>query len=281
MDNVAFQNITIGSDVEVFLQLEGKPVSAVGIIPGEKDTPVQFQPGHGLLRDNVMAEFFTPICFLKDPQTFLEALNNCLEHLQTVIPTGFSLGITPSMEFPEEELANEEACTFGCSPFIDIYKNFTRKSKVDDESIYANDVGNFRFAGGHIHFGWEGANRGIDPDGIIEDKAEVLKKMFFAAACDKFLYKPSLQEDTDDIRRQYYGKPGKVRFKPYGLEYRSLSNYWVRSQGQMETILERITQMIEWVNSIDPGDYLQQIIEIQAELIGPAVPVQVTVEQII
>lgn len=250
-----FNKITIGSDIEVFLQDSHGPVSAVGIIEGDKESPIEFLPGFGLQRDNVMAEFNIPPVNLGDVDSFVTHIKTCLEHIQEVIPSYMSLLIKPSVEMEEEDLQTEEACQFGCSPFVDIWK---QKSKiVEQESIYAEDVANFRFCGGHIHIGWQGSSLGYNP--LTEtwtDEEEMQKKMFLASLCDIFLYIPSFFEDTDDIRRQYYGKPGKVRFKEYGIEYRSLSNYFCQNESFMQKIMERLSAMIEYANMVHPSDYV-------------------------
>lgn len=255
-----FKKVTIGSDVEVFLSTErGEPVSAVGLIDGGKEDPVVFLPGYGLQRDNVMAEFNIPPIPLGDKIGFAEAFKTCLEHLSKVIPSALRIHIVPSVEMDDNQLQCEEACTFGCSPFFDIYKQ-PAKGPVQDESIYAEDVGNFRFAGGHIHIGWEGAGVCHHKDsGMIVDQREYEKKLFLASLCDVFLLLPSYAEDMDDRRRQYYGKPGKVRFKPYGIEYRSLSNYFVRDETIMMKIMDRLSAMLEFANNVDPGDYLTAV----------------------
>jgi len=46
---------------------------------------------------------------------------------------------------------------------------------------------------------------------------------------DFVLYNSSLSWDNDDRRRELYGKPGSFRPKPYGVEYRVLSNMWLKS----------------------------------------------------
>lgn len=46
---------------------------------------------------------------------------------------------------------------------------------------------------------------------------------------DFYLGLPSLLFDNDNKRRQMYGQPGSYRPKPYGVEYRVLSNKWLES----------------------------------------------------
>jgi hypothetical protein len=79
----------------------------------------------------------------------------------------------------------------------------------------------FRCAGGHIHVGF-------DCPFNTEDEAQIdirnrVKQL------DHTLFFMSLLWDEDDRRRQLYGKPGAFRYKPYGFEYRVLSNAWMEN----------------------------------------------------
>lgn len=253
MDN-NFKDVTVGSDVEVFLSLNGQPFSAVGLIDGDKANPVEFLPGFGLQRDNVMAEYNIPAFPIQDGHLWTDYHKTALAHIKTVIPSQLELAIVPSFEFPEEQLQNPDACEFGCSPFVDIWKQ--KPGIVLPETIVCEDVGNLRFCGGHIHFGWQGSCLGWNKNSeLVTDEEEVLKKLFWASLCDIFLWIPSYFEDHDDVRRQYYGKPGKVRYKEYGVEYRSLSNYFVASEELMNKVMQRVQAMHEYANSVHPSDW--------------------------
>jgi len=41
---------------------------------------------------------------------------------------------------------------------------------------------------------------------------------------------PSVHLDTDTLRKSLYGKAGAFRPTSYGLEYRVLSNFWLKSE---------------------------------------------------
>jgi len=69
---------------------------------------------------------------------------------------------------------------------------------------------------GHIHIGFP------EPD---EAKTERVIK-----AMDIFLGLPSVWLDSDTRRRRLYGTAGSFRFKPFGCEYRTLSNFWIASE---------------------------------------------------
>jgi hypothetical protein len=46
----------------------------------------------------------------------------------------------------------------------------------------------------------------------------------------------SVINDPDTRRRQLYGKAGAIRFKPYGIEYRTLSNFWLADPKLIEKV---------------------------------------------
>jgi hypothetical protein len=90
----------------------------------------------------------------------------------------------------------------------------------------------FRFAGGHVHLGL------IFPDnGTIAAPRKFNKKYTTTKELEKLVHTldatvgvlfVAVMADLDSpIRRQYYGRAGEYRQKPYGLEYRVLSNAWL------------------------------------------------------
>ena len=70
---------------------------------------------------------------------------------------------------------------------------------------------------------------------------------------DFFLGLPSLAYDNDKLRREMYGKAGCYRPKPYGVEYRTLSNAWLKSEKLMRWVF-RNTQ--EGMRRLVNGDAL-------------------------
>lgn len=269
-----FKDVTIGADIEVFLVTEdGQPVSAVGLIDGSKESPIEFEPGYGSQRDNVMAEFNIPPIQLGDSQGFADSIKRCLEHIDNITPAPIQVLAAASIEFPEDQLQTPEACEFGCSPFISLYQQ-TSPKLVQEETILVDDVGNFRFAGGHIHMGWAGGTECHDDiSGKVHDVEEYWRKMFISSLCDVHLLLPSFLEDSNEIRRQYYGAPGKMRFKPYGVEYRSLSNYFVENEKLMQNIMDRLVTIFDYANTVSPDDYptaIEQHKAIVAEIAAAA-----------
>lgn len=105
-----------------------------------------------------------------------------------------------------------ETSKLGCEPD---YNAYTGKTNPSPEEISP-----YRTGSGHIHIGWtEGAN----PRNITHFR----KCCDFAKQLDYYLGLPSLKWDDDNKRRLLYGKAGAFRPKPYGMEYRVLSNKWM------------------------------------------------------
>lgn len=88
---------------------------------------------------------------------------------------------------------------------------------------------------GHIHVGYD--------DNNIETSLNIIKAM------DLFLGVPSIVLDDDTDRRKMYGKAGCFRIKPYGVEYRTLSNFWIASEELTNWVFEQTLKAIDFVNS--------------------------------
>ncbi|MFW3388673.1 UNVERIFIED_CONTAM: hypothetical protein RF648_22080, partial [Kocuria sp. CPCC 205274] len=120
--------------------------------------------------------------------------------------------------FTDAELKSfhESAFVFGCEP------DYNALTGQRNPKPAAADVG-LRTAGGHIHIGYD------DVIGVNSENQKVLGVM-----CDYFLGLPALLLDSDDRRKELYGKAGACRFKKYGIKYRVLSNFWVATPRNRE-----------------------------------------------
>jgi hypothetical protein len=204
----------LGCDPEIFLldASEGL-VASCGLIGGSKDEPLalsELGEGFAVQEDNVAIEFNIPAADTEEE--FVSRVASTVETLkQRVATLGLHFSASSAAVFPQEQLKHPLAMEFGCEPDFNAWAN----GAVNPRPKASNAA--LRTAGGHIHFGigeWPGMER-----------ACALTQL-----ADLYLAVPSIIMDTQGgMRRDLYGKKGCFRPKPYGLEYRTLSNFWCLS----------------------------------------------------
>lgn len=202
---------TFGTDAEFFIHKDGKPRSAIGIVPGTKYKRYK-RNGHEYFYDNVLAE-----CAVKYGRNKEETINNIQDCLQvfTEIVKPYDLCIEAYKTLPKSELAHKdaiqancdsEACAYSLKP-IKLPKHFYTKN-------------NSRSAGGHLHLGSK----------II--KKDDFSLLHVVRMLDLFVGLPSIFIDYDPSsikRKRFYGHAGRYRITSYGAEYRTLGNFWLKS----------------------------------------------------
>lgn len=228
----AMEGLTFGCDPELFvLDSDGNAVCADGLIPGTKMEPYKVDGG-AVQVDGMAAEFnIDPVTNYED---FNRNVNKVMGQLKKMLPKGYTLAAVPSMQFSEKvwEEAPPHAKMLGCTPDYNAWDG-TVNPPPDGDIIPRT-----RTASGHLHIGWT-ENADLSDEQYIEACRSLVKQL------DWYLGAWSVDVDKDNIRRNLYGKSGAMRFKPYGVEYRVLSNFWLTS-GQRKLQMWNRLQVAVW-----------------------------------
>lgn len=215
----------LGCDPEFFFKQGGEVIGAEKVLPkGGLMSSNSVYSGSKLIIDGVQAEL-NPA-----PSTCRALLSNnivvCLCTLEETLKKqdkGVTVDFSRTVEISKEKLMEleEDSRKFGCAPSSSIYRNATalKIAKVDPTEYRT------RAAGGHIHFGKGPSNSELYRALTTDHKKTV-------AMLDLICGNTSVLIDRDKgniERRKVYGRAGEFRLPAHGLEYRTLSNYWLTS----------------------------------------------------
>lgn len=222
-------NVLVGADIEVFVKntIENRIISAEGLIGGTKKAPLPLErKGCFLQEDNVMAEF--NVNPTNNASDMYEDIVYTLNTITSRLPEGFDIAIEASAVIPEEFLQTEQAQEIGCDPDFNAWLG-NRNTPPDIDSLEG-----LRSCGGHIHIGYDNPNK--------TTSVQIIKML------DLFLTVPSILLDPDTKRRKIYGKAGAYRIKSYGVELRTLSNFWIKDLKSVEFIFNGVAKAINIIN---------------------------------
>lgn len=225
--------LLIGADPELFVydKKGRKFVTGYDLIPGTKDKPHPVDKG-AVQVDGMALEF--NIDPAKDYNEFEHNINTVMGRLKAMIPDNLELKIKPSIMWKKDYLESmpEKAKELGCDPDWNAYTETLNPAP--------NAKSCLRTAAGHIHLGW---TEGQDPT----TKEHLAACFDLVKALDSFVGVPSLKFDKDKRRRRLYGKAGAFRPKPYGVEYRVLSNAWLETPERMRFVYRQVHKAFEAV----------------------------------
>lgn len=214
---------TIGADPELFFKRGDNFISAIGKIGGSKYAPRRLLGGFALQEDNVAVEYNIPACSNTD--RFVWANKLMLEEIKSIAEAHeCDLALVSSGRFSDAELDNDLAKVFGCDPDFNAWDLEVNPAPNSEDK-------NLRSAGGHIHVG-------MPSDTPNKDKLGLVMVM------DAVIGVPLAFMDPESKRRELYGKAGACRLKPYGVEYRTPSNVWLRDELLMHMV-SNITLQLE------------------------------------
>ena len=238
-------SLSFGSDPEFMIRdRNGSLVSAIGRLPGTKTKKVDLGNGAVAFPDNVLVE-----CNPVPGNSRREVVGNfsdCFNRLARVIRNHGVLVPQASANYPAKELEHEDAKRFGCEAEYCGYELMQMTAPP------GADTSTFRSGGGHIHLGAAKESypllapvKGDDRTDRDWGRVRVIRMM------DLFVGLPSIfidHDPTSAARRKLYGKAGTHRPKEkYGVEYRSLGNFWLASPRLVELVYDLSAFVVDFV----------------------------------
>lgn len=214
----------IGADPELFLfdTDRDKFVSAEGLLPGTKENPHKVPCG-AVQVDGMAAEFN-----INPAETFAEFTHNIgtvLMMMKSLLPSHIRIVGRSAVVFDEDvwDETPDVAKILGCNPDFNAWTGSVNPPPKDTKNP------RLRTASGHLHIGWTEGEDGSD-DEHLKNCRDLVKQMDYHVGYQARHY------DSDTTRRRLYGKAGAMRYKPYGVEYRVLSNFWVLSSSLQQIV---------------------------------------------
>lgn len=236
----------LGCDPEVFLaNRDGRFIASCGKIGGTKQHPQplpELGDGFAIQEDNVAIEFNIPPS--GSQREFTDNVSRAVKYIGDGVNTMLDLRLNldvSAVSFPEDELVYPAAKEFGCDP------DFNAWTGRKNPRPKATDP-NLRSCGGHVHVGYD--KNLVDPRLLIR-------------MMDAYLGVTSVLMDVDGVeRRILYGKHGAYRDKPYGVEYRTLSNFWIKHPRLTKWVWDNTERAFDAAVAQFPiGTYREHIID--------------------
>jgi hypothetical protein len=229
------EGFTFGCDPEIFIKDENGKYVCPDFIPGTKAEPHKVNLG-AVQRDGMAAEFnIDPVSSFND---WNRNIVEVMRQLRGMLPKGYTFDISPSVRFTQDVFDNapDDAKELGCTPDFNAWTGeLTPTPNTDNDPL-------LRCAGGHVHIGWSDGNDVTDPQHMA-NCIDLTKQL------DWYLGGWALRIDKDADRRKLYGLAGAFRPKDYGVEYRTLSNFWIGSKEHRLLVWNRMVTAIASMRS--------------------------------
>jgi len=218
--------IKVGADPELFVKKNDMFVSGYGLIEGTKAAPFKVENGAVQVDGHALEFNIDPA---DDADGFVRNIQSVVEQLRSMVPD-HQLVAEPVAQFTKKYLSSmpDEANELGCDPDFCAWEDGAANPRPD------GDV-DFRTGGGHVHIGW---TKDVD----ITDEEHAEAGLMLTKELDYYLGLASMFWDDNDQRRAMYGKAGAYRVKHYGVEYRSLSNAWLKDE-QLMRFVDKATRL--------------------------------------
>lgn len=213
MPKLMNRNVQFGCDPEFFIrEIKTKKVITADKLLPSKNKKLKIVQGQAFF-DGVQAEMNVNSASCREylQDNIFYNLKAIQKHINKK-GKKYQLWCTSTTRVTQKDLMNAdpECRVFGCAPSKNAYGS--KKIKLDGSKHL------YRYAGGHIHLGYKPKT--------TKDAEELVKVL------DRILGITSILLDNDGAairRRKYYGMAGEYRTPAHGIEYRTLSNFWIRA----------------------------------------------------
>lgn len=257
MNKLKFEwGIVLGADPEFFLKPKDKKniIGSEKVIDIKKGVPVDSLYStsfkSAIICDGVQAELtITPAaCRAHVGNQIQECFKKLNKHLKKtdIVPC-----FKPTINVTKKEMfsLSQASKIFGCSPSKNAWNN---PPKVNIADINPEEY-RFRSAGGHIHIG---QINNVSMRTFLHDNVEDIIQLL-----DYLLGNTCVLLDRDKNqakRRKTYGRAGEYRIQPWGIEYRTLSNFWLRSYQLMSFVMGLAREVVLLVK----GNYHEEFFKL-------------------
>lgn len=223
----------LGTDPEFFLvNKKGEVVGSEKLIP---KNGLKYADGE-IVRDGVQVEIKPEPSYCRQVlASYIASLVGKLAQIAEL--KGLAISPEPGVWVSEKEMKtlSPENQVFGCSPSKNVH-NSKAKIKADPTKYF------FRSAGGHIHIGHREKNlRGVGNVSILYYPEQLIPIMDIVLGNTCVLLD---RHESNKERRKNYGRAGEYRIQPHGLEYRTLSNFWLRHETLMSLVVGLARQAV-------------------------------------
>jgi len=259
------QNVSLGCDPEFFFADDrGDVIGSEKILGDTKSI--------GVIIDGVQAELNPGASSCRE--SLASGISGCFIRIRDLIANrgdNVTLKMDTLVDISERELnsLSDASRRFGCAPSTNIYNEGENKTS----EIKANPATYLkRSAGGHIHMGNYYSTYLTDKQNpamreMAERIEKALKKMpeVMVPILDIIVGNTCVLLDRQPgniERRENYGRVGEFRIKDYGIEYRTLSNFWLRSYPLMSLVTGLCRFAVHIVSESTPGnDYVKALFD--------------------
>lgn len=228
-----YNSFQLGCDPEFFVTgPDGTPVTAAGLIPGDKELPHPVTGG-AIQVDGMAVEFNTNPVPLNNREAFHTNFVEVVSALKKALPKGHDLLIQPSIVFDAEYYATvvpDSAKKLGCDPDYNAY--------TGEKNVPPSSDSPARGAAGHIHIGW-----GKDIPALHDEHMALCRE--FVKCLDFWVGMGLTIFETDTERRKMYGAAGAFRPKSYGVEYRVPSNAWCTNKARRDFMITLVQYAVQ------------------------------------